>query len=74
MRKGTKSGLSKDDLITQAEAARLRRLSRAAIHALVKRGRLKSRKISGRVMVYRSEVLKFQKSKSGPKLGVAGST
>ena len=57
------------ELITQAEAARLRGVGRAAIHRLIERGRLRSRLAGGRVMVYRDEVLRFSKQKTGPKRG-----
>jgi hypothetical protein len=56
-----------DDLITQTEAARLRGVSRAAIRSLVQRRRLKTVEIAGRPLVYRSEVLAFEKDKPGPK-------
>lgn len=57
------------DLITQAEAARLRGVSRSAIQALVQRGRLRSVEMFGRNLVYRSEVVAFEREKSGPKKG-----
>jgi excisionase family DNA binding protein len=56
-----------DDLITQTEAARLRGVSRAAIRALIQRGRLRSVEMFGRNLVYRSEVLAFEKETPGPK-------
>jgi excisionase family DNA binding protein len=56
-----------DDLITQTEAARLRGVSRAAIRALILRGRIRSVEMFGRNLVYRSEVLSFEKEKTGPK-------
>ena len=55
------------DLITQAEAAELRGVSRAAIASLVKRGRLRKKVLFNNVLVYRSEVLAFEKEKPGPK-------
>jgi hypothetical protein len=54
-------------LITQAEAAELRGVSRAAIASLVKRGRLRKKVLFNNVLVYRSEVLAFEKEKPGPK-------
>jgi hypothetical protein len=51
------------DLITQTTAARLRGVSRPAIHDLVLRGRLRSIEIDGTVFVYRSEVLAFKPPK-----------
>ena len=55
------------DLITITEAARLRGVSRAAMHELIQRGRLRSEKMFGRVLLYRSEVEAFEKVKPGPK-------
>jgi hypothetical protein len=51
--------MSSDDLITQAEAARLRGVSRAAISDLVKRRKLKVKRIGGLPFVSRSEVLGY---------------
>lgn len=48
-----------DDWISQAEAARLRGVSRQAIAKLIQRKRLASREIAGRVVVRRSEVEAF---------------
>jgi len=55
------------DLISQAEAARIRGVSRAAIRDLIRRERLRSVSIGGRELVYRSEVEAFQKDKPGPR-------
>jgi excisionase family DNA binding protein len=55
------------DLITLTEAAQLRGVSRAAIHELIQRGRLRSEKMFGRVLLYRSEVEAFERDKPGPK-------
>jgi excisionase family DNA binding protein len=68
MKKNEKSGTSNiDDLIRVTEAAQLRQVSRAAIHELVQRGRLRSERMFGRVLLYRNEVLLFEKEKPGPK-------
>jgi excisionase family DNA binding protein len=48
-----------EDLITPAEAARLRGVTRAAITDLVKRGRLSSIEVGGRPFLYRKEVMSF---------------
>lgn len=56
-----------DDLISQAEAARLRGVDRAAIADLIRRNRLRAFSVGGVPYVRRSEVLKFQKQKPGPK-------
>ena len=68
MKKKAKSSAGDiNDLITLTEAAKLRGVSRAAIHELVQRGRLKSEKMFGRVLLYRSEVEAFERDKPGPK-------
>jgi excisionase family DNA binding protein len=56
------------DLISQAEAARVRGVTRAAIRDLIRRGRLRSVSIGGRELVYRSEVELFEKEKPGPRI------
>jgi excisionase family DNA binding protein len=66
-RKSQSTGEDVNDLITIAEAARLRGVSRAAISELVRRGRLRSTEMFGRVLVYQSEIENFQKQKPGPK-------
>jgi len=60
-------GRNEDDLITQTEAAQLRDVSVAAISALVQRGRLRSVERFGKLLVYRSEVLAFEREKPGRK-------
>lgn len=55
------------NLISQAEAARIRGVTRAAIRDLIRRGRLQSISVGGRDLVYRSEVEVFEKDKPGPK-------
>ena len=56
---------STQDLISQSEAARLRNVSRASISELIKRGRLATIVIAGKVLVRRSDVLKFKELKRG---------
>jgi DNA-directed RNA polymerase specialized sigma24 family protein len=56
-----------EDLITQSEAAELSGRSLESINNLVRRGRLRSKEIFGKKLVYRSEVLAFEKEKPGPK-------
>jgi len=51
--------------ITQAEAARLRKVSRQAIARLVGSGRLRTLKFGGRSFVHRSDVLTFERSPPG---------
>jgi len=53
------------DLISQAEAARLRGVSRQAIKKLVEVGRLAAYSVGGRNLVRKSEVLKFVPLKPG---------
>ena len=55
------------DLISQAQAARIRGVTRAAILDLIRRERLRSVTVGGRQLVYRSEVEQFEKDKPGPK-------
>lgn len=55
------------DLITQTEAASLRGVSLASINELIKRGRLRIKEVFGKRLVYKSEVLAFEKEKPGPK-------
>ena len=57
---------SLEDYISQAEAARIRGVSKQAIGDLIKRGRLTAVSVGGRKLVLRSEVQAFV---SMPKLG-----
>jgi len=54
-----------DEWISQAEAARLRKVSRQAISSLVKKGRLPILAIGGRVFVRRKEVETFTPDSPG---------
>lgn len=69
MRKKTENSETENmsDFVTVTEAAQLRGVSRAAIHELVQRGRLRSKKVFGRVLLYREEVETFERVKPGPK-------
>ena len=63
--------INPEEWISQAEAARLRRVSRQAIMKLIKRGRLKILTIGGHTLVNKNDVLKFQKNIGGrPKKNV----
>lgn len=62
MRKNAKP----EELISQAEAARIRGVSQQAISNLIRRGRLSSTLVAGRTLVLRSEVEAFV---AQPKLG-----
>lgn len=62
-----------DDLITLAEAARLRGVTRQAIGKLVKNEKLKLVEIGGQPFLSRKEVADFKPGKSGrPKKGENG--
>jgi excisionase family DNA binding protein len=54
-----------DDLITPAEAARVRNVTRSAITDLVKRGRLQSVEVGGRRFLHRKEVENFSPEITG---------
>ena len=54
-----------NDLITQADAARLRAVSREAIADLITRGRLQTVEIAGQRFVRRSEIENFEERKAG---------
>ena len=51
--------------ITQAEAARLRNVTRQAIAKLVGNGRLRTVSVGGRNFVSRADVLAFERSRPG---------
>lgn len=56
--------------ISQAEAARLRGVTRQAIAKLVRAGRLRTLAIGGRLLVCRADVLAFEPRPAGrPKAG-----
>lgn len=67
MKKEKSAASSIDNLITVTEAAQLRGVSRAAIHELVQRGRLRCERMFGRILLHRSDVLLFEKDRPGPK-------
>ena len=53
------------DLISQAEAARLRRVSRQAIAKLVRQGKLKTYTVADRQLVRKSEVVNYEIKRAG---------
>lgn len=53
------------DLISQAEAARLRGVTRAAIQDLVRRERIRSVNVGGRALVYKSEIVNYEQGEPG---------
>lgn len=54
-----------EEWISQAEAARLRGVSRQAIARLVRRGRLKVLRIGGRALVRRKDIERFEPESAG---------
>jgi len=59
------------DLVSQAEASRLRGVSRQAIAKLVKEGKLRGYQVAGRLLVSRTEVENYQIRPAGrPKHGI----
>ena len=62
-----------EDLITQAEAARIRGVSREAIYDLVARGKLKVVEIGGQKFVSRSEVERYEPQAGGRPAGLTSS-
>jgi excisionase family DNA binding protein len=60
-----KAPLDLSEWISQAEAARLRGVSRQAIAKLVKKGRLKSLIIGGHTFVNRDEIIGFEPLQAG---------
>lgn len=59
------STVDMEDLISQTEAARLREVTRSAIHRLVKRAKLTGYNVGGRVLVSRREVESFEPGEAG---------
>jgi excisionase family DNA binding protein len=56
--------------VSQAEAARLRGVSRQAIAKLVRKGRLRTLEVGGHILVNRTDVLNFEPQQPGrPKSG-----
>ena len=52
-----------EPLISQAKAAEMCGMTRAAIHDMVSRGRLRSVEVEGRDLVYRKEVEAFERER-----------
>ncbi|HYG79619.1 MAG TPA: hypothetical protein VD861_04490 [Pyrinomonadaceae bacterium] len=55
------TGVPDEALISQAKAAEMCGVTRAAIHDLVRRGRLRSLEVEGRDLVYFNEVVSFSR-------------
>lgn len=63
------TNLRPEEWISQAEAARIRGVSRQAISKLVRVGRIGSAHVGGHVLVRREDVLSYEPKKAGrPKL------
>jgi len=60
-----KPNFKPDEWITQAEAARIRGVTRQAIARLVQKGRFKPLKIAGRVLLRRAEVEAYRAEEPG---------
>jgi len=58
-RKSKQQDVSEDMLISQAKAAEMCGMTRAAIHGLVHRGRFRAVEVEGRDLVYLKEVEAF---------------
>ncbi len=59
--------LVKSGFISMKEAAALRDVTKAAIHVLIKRKRLKRVLLFGQLLLYKVEVQSFQKKTPGPR-------
>jgi len=54
-----------EEWVSQAEAARIRGVSRQAISRLIKKGRFRVLKIGGKVLLRRSEVKAYEREQPG---------
>ena len=61
----SESTSASEDWISQAEAARIRGVSRQAISRLIKKGRFHLWKIGGKVLLKRSEVKAYEPEQAG---------
>ena len=53
-----------EDLLTVAQAAKLLKISAAAIHKAIKRNRLPYVKLGGRFLIQRADLIQYSKNKS----------
>jgi excisionase family DNA binding protein len=53
------------DWVSQAEAARIRGVTRQAIARLIKKGRLQTLEIGGKTLILRSEIQAFKREPAG---------
>ena len=65
------SAIDPTEWISQAEASRLRGVTRQAIAKLVSNGRLRSLEVGGRALVSRVDVLAFEPNPAGRPKGTA---
>ena len=65
------TAIDPDEWITQAEAARLRNVTRQAIAKLVNGGRLRTLTVGGRTFVSRADVVAFEPNPAGRPKGVS---
>jgi hypothetical protein len=61
--------LVKGGFFNMKEAANWRQCSKAAIHLLIKRKRLRKAELFGQLLLYKREVKKFKKDRPGPRAG-----
>jgi excisionase family DNA binding protein len=61
----TEEDVDSSDWVSQAEAARLRGVTRQAIAKLVKKGRLKTFSVGGYVLVSRRDVMNYEPLQPG---------
>lgn len=61
----THARLDPSEWISQAEAARLRSVSRQAIAKLIRRGRVRKLVVAGRTLVHRDDILLFAAKPGG---------
>jgi excisionase family DNA binding protein len=57
--------ISSEDWVSQAEAARLRGVSRQAIARLIKKGRFPVLRIAGKILLKRTDVKAFEPEPAG---------
>lgn len=57
--------ISSEEWVSQAEAARLRGVSRQAIARLIKKGRFRVLRIAGKVLLKRTDVKSFEPEPAG---------
>jgi excisionase family DNA binding protein len=61
----SEGSISSEDWVSQAEAARLRGVSRQAIARLMKKGRFRVLRIAGKILLKRTDVKAFKPERAG---------